>query len=142
VIAMKKASKVMTRDLRTIEPEATVQAAARLMKKHDVGMLPVITPEGRAVGTITDRDITVRGVAEGVKPEHGKVLDAMTPGVEFCYTDDDLDRLAQHMGEKKLHRILVIDRETKGIKGIISLGDIAAKSDKKMAGDVLARCVG
>lgn len=138
---MLKANEVMTRDLRTIEPHATLQSAAQVMKEHNIGVLPVITPEGRAVGTITDRDITIRGVAKGRAPSEIKVEDAMTPGVEFCYEDDKVEQLANHMGEKKLHRLLVVDRGTKGVKGIVSLGDLAVRGgEKNIAGNVLAEC--
>ena len=113
------------------------------MKTHDVGILPVITAEGRAVGMISDRDIAVRGVAEGRAPAEAKVSDAMTTQVEFCYENDEVERLAHHMGEKKLHRMVVVDEDTKAIKGIVSLGDLASKSENKhIAGAVLAECVG
>jgi CBS domain-containing protein len=137
-----KAQEIMTTELQTIEPEATLQSAARLMKKHDIGILPVITSEGRAVGMITDRDIAVRGVAEGHAPAEARVGDTMTAGVAFCYEDDAIEQLAHHMGEKKLHRLIVVNRDSKGIKGIVSLGDLASKSDNKhMIGTVLSECV-
>lgn len=140
---MKKVAELMSTRIHTTEPEATVQSAAQLMRKHDIGMLPVVTREGRAVGTITDRDIAIRGVADGMAPAHGKVLEAMTPGVEFCYEDDNIEELAKSMGDKKVHRLIVIDRGTKALKGIVSLTDLATGADdKRMAGDVLAQCVG
>jgi CBS domain-containing protein len=136
-----KVNEVMTPELRTVEPEATLQSAAAIMKEHNVGVLPVVTPEGRAVGTITDRDITVRGVAENQSPSETKVQDAMTAGIEFCYHDDQIEQLARLMGEKKLHRLIVVDRSTKGIKGIVSVGDLALRGgDKNIAGGVLAEC--
>jgi CBS domain-containing protein len=139
---MRRAKEVMTSQLQTVDPDATLQSAAHLMKAHDVGILPVITKEGRAVGMISDRDIAVRGVAAGRTPTEAKVRDAMTSRIEFCYEDEEIEQLARHMGNKKLHRMVVVDRDSKGIKGIVSLGDLALKSDNKsIAGTVLADCV-
>lgn len=136
-----EAKEVMTRELQTIDPDATLQQAARLMKDFEIGALPVITMEGRAVGMITDRDIAVRGVAEGPTTTDKKVRDAMTTRVEFCYEDEAVEQVARHMGEKKLHRMVVVNRDSKGIRGILSLGDLAARVDqKRLAGDVLANC--
>ena len=138
---MVKTREVMTSTLQTIDPDATLQSAARLMRQHDIGILPVITGGGKAVGTITDRDITVRGVAEDVSPSIVKVREVMSPGVEFCYDDDDIEQAARHMAEKKLRRLIVVDRKSKGITGIVSLGDVAAGGEKRMAGAALAECV-
>lgn len=136
-----EAKEVMTRELQTIDPDATLQQAARLMKDFEIGALPVITVEGRAVGMITDRDIAIRGVAEGPTTTDKTVRDAMTTRVEFCYEDEAVEQVARHMGEKKLHRMVVVNRDSKGIRGILSLGDLASKIDqKRLAGDVLANC--
>lgn len=136
-----EANEVMTSELQTVDPDASLQTAAQIMREYDIGVLPVITSEGRAVGMLTDRDITVRGVAHGRPPGDSKVRDAMTTHIEFCYVDDDVEQLAHHMGEKKLHRIVVVNRESKGIRGIVSLCDLAARGDRKqMVGSVLAKC--
>lgn len=138
---MTKAKEVMTNELCIVEPDATLQTAAKKMKAHDVGVLPVISSEGRAVGMITDRDIAVRAVAEGHDPNLVSVKDVMSNDVEFCYEDDNIEQVARLMGEKKLHRIMVVNRGSNGIRGILSLGDLSARSDsRKMVGAVLAEC--
>lgn len=136
---MVQTRQVMTDKLHTIEPEATLQKAARIMKQYNIGILPVITGEGKAVGTITDRDITIRGVAEDASPSIVKVREMMSPGVEFCYGDDDIERAARHMAEKKLRRLIVVTRENRAIEGIVSLVDVATRAkEKHMAGAALA----
>ena len=74
-----KARDIMTKDPRVVTPETPVQEAARLMKSEDTGVLPVVEAAGsrRLVGMITDRDITIRVVAEGMSS--AQVRDAMTP---------------------------------------------------------------
>lgn len=69
--------------------------AARMMREHDIGMLPVME-ENQIVGTLTDRDIVTRGLAEGIGPET-PVSRLMTSGVELCYTDDDVEEAAKLM---------------------------------------------
>jgi CBS domain-containing protein len=140
---MTTVKELMTSRLHVIRPESTLRSAAQVMKDNDIGILPVITEDGKAVGTITDRDIAIRGVAEGHAPNDAPVSEAMTSGVEYYFADAPIDELILHMGGKRLRRMVVVDRESKGITGIISIGDLASKvEDKKLAGTVLAACVG
>jgi CBS domain-containing protein len=80
---------IMTSGVEVIAPEATLQAAARKMQRMDVGPLPVCDGD-RLVGMLTDRDITIRAVAEGCDPTTTTVREAMTPDMVYCFEDQEV----------------------------------------------------
>jgi CBS domain-containing protein len=122
----------MSKDVRIASPAQSIRDAARMMKAIDAGFLPV-GENNRLVGTVTDRDIAVRGVAEGKGPDT-PVRDVMTGEVLYCFEDEDLDAVATKMGNLQVRRLPVLNRE-KRLVGIISLGDISQADD-----DDGARC--
>ena len=112
----------MTADVKLITPGATLSEAAQMMRDGDFGALPV--GEGdRLVGVITDRDIAVRGVAEGKDPTKAEVRDCMSEGVLYCYEDQTIDEVVQNMGDVQVRRLPVLNRQ-KRLVGILSLGDV------------------
>ena len=117
---------VMTRGAECTRPDATLHEAAERMKALDVGALPVCDND-RLVGMLTDRDITVRGTAEGLPPGLGQVRDVMTPDVIYCFEDQGVTEAARLMEEKRVRRLVVLDRN-KRLVGIVSLGDLAVKA--------------
>jgi CBS domain-containing protein len=123
----------MTRDVAIVNAEETLQQAARMMAGMDAGILPV-GENGRLVGMISDRDIAVRGIAEGKGPET-KVREVMTREVKYCFDDQELAEVTENMGDIQVRRLPVVNRE-KELVGIISLGDIAL-NDGSGAGDAL-----
>lgn len=126
---------VMHKGFESIDVGANIQRAAAVMKSLDVGMLPVME-DGRLVGTITDRDITVRATARGASPDQTPVSDVMSRGVVFGYEDDDVRKAAGTMEEAQVRRLLVLDRADKCV-GILSLGDLALETDKPLSGEVV-----
>ncbi len=121
----------MTRDVRIATPGQTIRDVAKMMAEIDAGILPV-GENDRLVGMITDRDIAVRAVAAGKGPET-LVRDVMsTEQIHYCFEDEDLDDVAKNMGDHKVRRLPVMDRN-KRLVGIISLGDVA-QSEQKAAG--------
>lgn len=117
-----KVSEVMTPDVETIRPDDSIRHAADLMRKLDVGPLPVC--DGRKVrGVVTDRDIVIRGVAEGLSYDT-KVSEVMTADVEWVFMDEDVNEAARRMRDHQIRRVLVLDNE-KRLVGILSLGDIS-----------------
>src|SRR5438445_8072531 len=130
-----QAQDLMTRDVTTGSPDDTAQKAARCMVALDVGALPV-AENNRLVGMITDRDIAVRGIAEGKGPQT-KVRDLMTPEVKYCFEDQEVDEIASNMADIQVRRLPVIDRD-KRLVGILSLGDIAATAGDGKAGEALS----
>ncbi|WP_230532451.1 CBS domain-containing protein [Microvirga roseola] len=118
-----KISEIMTRNVRVVSPDRTVQEAARLMDEMNVGVLPVC--DGRRLrGMITDRDITVRATAAGLPPDTTRVRDVMSDNVWWCFDDDDVDHIVQLMSDHQIRRIPVVDRD-KHLVGIVALGDLA-----------------
>jgi CBS domain-containing protein len=127
---------VMTRGVICVEPDTILQEAADQMRRLDVGMLPVCSND-RLVGSLTDRDITVRSTAEGYDPWTIHVADVMTPEVIYCHEDQDVDEAAGLMKEKQVRRLPVLNR-AKRMVGIVSLGDLAVQTgDEEMAGEAL-----
>jgi CBS domain-containing protein len=117
---------VMTRDVKTIAPTATVHEASNLMKTLDVGAIPVCNGQ-RLEGMVTDRDIVLRVVAESRDPKTTQVREAMTAKAFYGYEDQDVEEAAKVMQEQQIRRLPVINHE-KQLVGIVSLGDLAVKS--------------
>lgn len=122
---MSKVSEIMTRDVQVVEPQQSLQSAAQCMRDHDLGALPVCDGE-RLLGMLTDRDITVRAVADGFAPADCCVSDVMSPEIEYCTVDQDAQEVMDMMGAKQLRRLPVLDGE-KRLVGIVSLGDVAVR---------------
>ena len=114
---------VMTREVEVIRPEAPIREAARKMREIDVGPMPVCDGE-HLVGMLTDRDITVRAVAEGCDPNTTPVRDVMSSDIAYCFEDESLDHAAALMSERQVRRLPVLDN-SKRLVGIVSLGDLA-----------------
>jgi CBS domain-containing protein len=107
------------------------------MKSLDVGVLPVCGEQDRLVGMITDRDVTVRAIAEGEHPRVIRVKDIMTPEVFYCFEDDDTNEAARQMKDKQIRRLVVLNRD-KRLTGIVSLGDLAVEGDRHQAAEALS----
>ena len=131
-----KVSKCMTRDVQLVTPTQTIRDAARLMVELDAGSLPV-QQDDRLVGMITDRDIAVRAVAQGKSPET-PVRDVMSPEVLYCFDDQEIEDVSRNMGEVKVRRLPVVNRD-KRLVGIISIGDLALKEEQTLTGSTIAR---
>jgi CBS domain-containing protein len=116
---------LMSRDVKMVSPDMTIAEAAKKMRDGDFGMLPV--GEGDIlIGTISDRDIAIRAVAED-KGVATQVRDVMSEGVTSAYEDDSVEQAAMLMSEHQVRRLPVINRE-KRLVGIIALGDLAVQS--------------
>ena len=121
-----RVSEAMTPDVVTVPPEALLIDAARLMRDSDIGPLPVCD-KGRILGVLTDRDITVRAVADGKDPQSTLVREVMTPEVVCCLESDDVSQAAEMMQSAQLRRLLVVTRDGR-LAGIVSLGDLALQT--------------
>ena len=130
---------IMTADPARIGPHDTLQTAAQLMRRHNVGFLVVYEAPAGVVGVITDRDITVRATAEGRDPTMTEVRDGMTNNVVTCYDDESVEDAAWRMQRHAVRRLVVVDR-AKHLVGIVSVDDIArALGSERLAGQVLQR---
>jgi CBS domain-containing protein len=131
-----KVKELMTRDVEKISADNFLKEAASMMRSMDVGALPVCEND-KLIGIITDRDIAVRAVADGLDPNQCTVRDAMSKEVCWCYEDDDLEKAAAIMERQQIRRLPVFDRHNRAV-GIISLGDLATRTrNDRLSGEVL-----
>lgn len=120
-----KASELMTPEPLCCTPDQTVQETARLMRDNDCGCIPVIEDSNnkRLIGVVTDRDITVRGLAEG-KAADTPVRDVMTRDPKVVRPDDDVQQIETIMAQHQVRRVPVVDRNGSCV-GIVSQADLA-----------------
>lgn len=128
-------SEVMTRDVEVASPNDTLREVAERMRTLNVGPIPVCEGD-KLIGIITDRDIVVRAVAQGLDPHTTRVSQAMTDQVECISANEELEVAAAKMREEQIRRILVVD-ENRKLLGIVSLGDIAMAMHEHETGETL-----
>ena len=128
---MKKCSDVMTDNPVYALPDDTVEKVAQLMKKEDIGPVPVVDDERnkRLVGIVTDRDLALKVVAEGRDPQTTKVEEVMTRKLITSRPDDDVESAMKAMAQYQLRRIPVVDDHNR-LVGIISQADVATRVDE------------
>jgi len=114
---------LMKKNLECASPQDTVQTAARRMRDTNIGFLPVCDQSKRVLGTVTDRDLAIRVLADG-GPASTRIEDVMTREVVCCGPEDDLKTAEGLMAKNQKSRIMCIDNNGK-LVGIISLSDIA-----------------
>jgi CBS domain-containing protein len=125
-----KVSEVMTTEVETVSADQTAREAAAFMLRADAGSIPVCEGD-RVIGMITDRDIAVRGVAEGRGPDT-PVGELMSDGIICAREDEDITAVAQRMSDEQIRRLPVLDADDK-LCGIVSLGDLARETNTDMA---------
>lgn len=134
-----KIQDIMTRDPSCVTADATVREAAQVMKRENVGIVPVVAgqDERRLVGLVTDRDIAIRCVAEG-KDGSCRVRDVMsTDDLATCNANDDVDNVMDAMRSEKVRRIPIVD-ERGSLVGIVSQADVLLKTgDTNLAGETV-----
>jgi CBS domain-containing protein len=117
-----KIGNVMHRDVKIIGPKESLRNAAAMMKKLDAGVL-LVGEHDRLVGMITDRDIAIRGIAEGKGPD-ATVQDVMSHEIKYCFEDEEVAHVVENMAALQVRRLPVMNRD-KRLVGIVSLGDLA-----------------
>jgi CBS domain-containing protein len=131
-----KVKEAMHKGVQWVGPDTPVTELAKLMRKHDVGAIP-IGENDRLIGMVTDRDIVCKGLAkDSFDARRATASDVMTPGIHCCREDDDLAKAVRHMETLKIRRLPVINKSTRMV-GILSLGDIG----HVVPGDLLSECV-
>jgi CBS domain-containing protein len=121
-----RASEIMTRNVRTAAPDATLREVATLMRDGDMGAVPIVDG-GRLIGIVTDRDVVVRAVADG-KSADSPVRDAMTTELFTVRPDDFVFDAVRLMGDKQVRRIPVINDDG-SLAGIIAMADVALEME-------------
>ena len=122
---MQQLKDMMSRDVQVISPDMSIKEAAIKMRDGDFGMMPV-GEDDRMIGTLSDRDIVIRAVADGLDADT-KVRDVMSEGIAWAYEDDSVENAAKIMSEWQVRRLPVVDRD-KRLVGIVALGDFAVES--------------
>jgi len=131
-----KIKEIMTRTVEVIHPSDTLQNAAEKMRNHNVGFLPVYNG-GELIGVLTDRDIVVRAMAKGADPRTMLSWEMITSPAIYCFEDQSVDDAIDLMHDNQIRRLVILNRTTKQLAGVISLGDLAINVDDKMSGEVL-----
>ncbi len=126
-----KISDAMTQSTHMVHVNDTLKKAAQIMARENLGFLPVNDGD-RLVGTITDRDIAIRCVAEGKEAE-SYVRDAMTRDVKYCYEDQEIEEVMENMADIQVRRLPVMSR-SKRLVGVLSLADAARHYSPDAAG--------
>ena len=127
---------IMTQSVVSIDPNESVEVAARTMTRHNIGALPVCT-NGKLCGMLTDRDIVTRCLAANRQPASTQVRQVMTEQVTAVRPDMEMGAAAHLMGRLQIRRLPVV--ENGKLCGMVSLGDLAVREETVLdAGDVLA----
>ncbi|WP_448724165.1 CBS domain-containing protein [Pseudomonas farris] len=129
-----KINEIMSREVRTIAPSTTLREAAEVMRQADIGAL-VINDNDRMSGVITDRDIVVRAVADGLDLS-SPVSAVMSDDVCYCYDDEEIDHVAKNMAQIEKRRLPVVNRD-KRLVGMVSLANIATCNVDKLSANLL-----
>jgi CBS domain-containing protein len=126
-----KCSELMTKDPSCCLPTDTVFDAAQLMKSEDVGPIPIVNDKQtrKLAGIVTDRDLALKVVAEGLDPKQTRVEEVMTTGVQTCGPDDDVSDVLALMEQHHVRRVPIVDDED-CLVGIIAQADVATRIDQ------------
>ena len=133
-----KVQEIMSIKVETIKPTSSLRAAARSLSNLNVGALPVVD-DGKLVGIITDRDVSVYAIAIGRDPQNTDVQKVMTKEVFTCYEDQKLSEAAKIMEQHNIRRLAVMNRNDE-IAGFLSVDDLAQVSHE-LAGGVLEAAI-
>jgi CBS domain-containing protein len=128
--AIMTVQEIMTRGVFSCSPADSLDTAARIMWEHDCGCLPVVDPEGRVVGIITDRDICMAAYTRGLRLCEAAVSSVMARDVSTCSPDDFVRDVEVSMQRRQVRRVPVVDPFGK-LEGIITLGDLARYAHRR-----------
>ncbi|MEX0618971.1 MAG: CBS domain-containing protein [Pseudohongiellaceae bacterium] len=122
-----KVREVMSTRPEYISADASIREAARYMKEMNAGFAPV-AQDDKLVGVVTDRDLTVRALADGKSPDD-KVSSVETPKVLYCLEDDEIEKVLDNMEDQHVQRLIVLNNaDNKDFVGVVTLSDIADHS--------------
>jgi CBS domain-containing protein len=118
-----------------VTPEKLLSDIAKVMLKEDVGAVPV-GENDRLIGMVTDRDIVVRGLANGRDPSTLTARDVMTDPITYCFEDEEVEDAVRLMEDRKIRRLPVINKKRRMV-GMLGLGDVAASASASLATETL-----
>lgn len=126
---------IMSTETQLVSRDTSIAAAAETMSRAGIGFL-LVGDDDRLRGTLTDRDIVLRVVANHKDPESTTVGEILTDHVLYCRTDQSVDEVARNMSQQQVRRMPVLDAD-KRLVGVVSIGDIAQYLTADLAGEVL-----
>ena len=119
-----KVKDIMSKQIASVNSDDSIEKAAQLMKQYDVGSIPVCSQQ-KVIGIVTDRDITLRSIADGQNSNSQKVMDIMSPNPVVGSPAMDVNDAARIMGEAQIRRLPIV--ENNNLVGIVALGDISVE---------------
>lgn len=131
-----KVKEAMHRGVEWSAPTTSLAQLAKTMRKYDIGAIP-IGENDRLVGMVTDRDIVVKGLANGADIASLTARDVMSEGIIYCLADQELGEALEIMEQKKVRRLPVLD-DNKRMIGLLSLGDVSHAASQKQIGELAA----
>lgn len=131
-----KIKEMMTRDVEIVQAGDSLESAAQKMRERDVGFLPVFDGD-ELIGVVTDRDLTVRAMADGANPREVLGRDLITSPAISCFEDQELEDAARLMHLNRIRRLVILRRKDARLAGVVSLGDLVGTIDDALAGKVL-----
>ena len=129
---MTQVKDVMSTNFKWMAPDAPVAQVAQQMRDMDCGFMP-LAENDKMIGMVTDRDITIRAVAEGKNPTELQAREIMTAKTYYCYDDQDVEEVCNNMGEIQVRRMPVVNRD-KRLVGIVTMGDLAQSASRPNIG--------
>lgn len=129
-----KISDLMSRNVQIARPDESLQSVSARMAAGDFGFMPVVDGD-QLIGTITDRDMAIRGIATGASAS-APVLQFISRDPQTVREDDDAKSVLEAMGSKQIRRLPVVDNDGR-IAGVVSLGDLSIRVKEKYAGEAL-----
>lgn len=134
---MRQIKDIMSGQVQCVDPKTDLREIAKMMKELDSGAIPVCD-QGRLTGMVTDRDIVIKTLANGLDAYHATAADVMSAPIVYCFEDDDIGEAARLMEVKQIRRLVVLDRAKK-LVGILSLGDISVRASEELSGEILEK---
>jgi CBS domain-containing protein len=131
----KSVKEVMTSNPTTVEANASVVEAARIMRDEDTGIVP-ITENGRLIGTVTDRDIVVRVLADSKEPQSTTVREVASTDLVTVDPQQELDQALRLMASHQVRRLPVVEEDGQ-LVGIVSQADVARQANDKRTGELV-----
>jgi CBS domain-containing protein len=131
-----KVSVLMTKKVKTVQPDASISTIAKLMRDEDIGAVPVANKD-KLIGMVTDRDIVIRALASSQDPGSVTAQSIMSARVMYCFSDQDVEEVLSNMGDQQIRRLAVVDRD-KRLVGVVSLGDLSGHASAARAANSLS----
>ncbi len=131
-----KIKDIMTTDVEVLSPDTLLVDCAKKMQEINVGAIPVCDGD-KILGMVTDRDIVVHGIAKDMDVKTTAVTEIIQNTPVYCFEDDDISKASDLMKTEQIRRLIVVDQNKK-LCGVVSIGDIAAKTqNEQLSGETL-----